>query len=488
MDRFEEEKKLAADAAVNYVTDNMIIGVGSGSTVKYFIEALGERVQAGLQVKAVPTSVKSEQLCELNGIPVCRKDKTEPVIHLTVDGADEFDPQLNLIKGGGGALLREKVVAAASMQEIIIADSRKKVMTLGETFPLPIEVLPYAILSVQHKMKGLNIDASLRMLESGEPYLTDQGNYILDCQTGPITDLHHLSANLSQMPGVVEHGIFMDMAGMVIMGNQGVIETYEAHNRVIPKEVQHNTLKKIEEKVNMCRLRGEVPVIELDLDLTTFVTKERALEGLRHAGEKYGIQEFINPGFELLPGYTREAWTNFISRYHLTEKYPKFRWLGEKDGKDGDSVYSAFHTQFWKTEFFSLDTLTPGLCEFIAKMQKSEAVVVFVSGRWKEEQIQPTLDVLKKGNLETIPLMIGNPMHDAEHPISDSEIKAIHQVEIRRKYGVPAVVIDDRKTNRDAIVNANPGIEMLSVGCAIPGFTYDQETTGIELRISTFID
>ena len=488
MDRYEEEKKLAACAAVDYVKDNMIVGVGSGSTVRYFIEALSERVKTGLKVKAVPTSVKSEQLCEQYGIPVCQKDKSESVIDLTVDGADEFDPQLNLIKGGGGALLREKIVASASAQEIIIADSRKKVMTLGETFPLPVEVLPYAIDTVLFKMKKADISACLRLQESGEPYLTDQGNYILDCETGPIKDLHHLANLLNQMAGVVEHGIFIDMANMVIVGNEGKIETYEAHNHAIPLEEQRKTLKKIEEKVKACRLNGGTPVIELDLDLTTFITKERTLEGLRYAGEKYGIEEFVTASFELLPGYTREAWSNFVCRYHLIERYPNLRWMGEKDGKDGDSVYSAFHTQFWKTEFLHLDTLTPGLCEFIAKMKSLEAVVVFVSGRWKEEQTAPTLEVLKKGGLENIPLMIGNPRHDGENPISDSEVKAIHQAEIRQKYGIPTVVIDDRRTNRDAIINANPSAEMLSVGCAIPGFTYDLETTGIAWKISTFFD
>lgn len=488
MDRYEEEKQLAASAAVGYVKNNMILGVGSGSTVQYFIEALGERVQAGLHVLAVPTSVKSEQLCELHGIPVCKNNTAEPVIDLTVDGADEFDPQLNLIKGGGGALLREKIVASASIREIIIADSRKKVETLGQTFPLPIEVLPYAISSVLHKIKAHNMTACLRLLETGDPCLTDQGNYILDCKTGPIRDLHYLSDLFNQMAGVVEHGIFMDMADMVIMGNQGAIETYEAHNPVIPKEVQRKTLRKIEEKIQICRSKGEVPVIELDLDLTTFVTRERTLEGLHYAGKKYGIEEFVTPSFGLLPGYTREAWIHFISHYHLTQRYPKLRWMGEKDGKDGDSVYPAFHTQFWKTEFLHLDTLTPGLSEFITRMQKSEAVVVFVSGRWKEEQILPTLEVLKKGGLETIPLLIGNPMHDGANPISDSEIKAIHQTEICRKYGVPAVIIDDRQSNRNAVIQTNPDSEILGIGCAIPGFTYDQETTGIEWKISTFFE
>jgi anthranilate phosphoribosyltransferase len=161
--------------------------------------------------------------------------------------------------------------------------------------------------------------------------------------------------------------------------------------------------------------------------------------------------------------------------------------MGEKDGKDGDSVYSAFHTAFWNTDYLRYDTLTPGLSKFIRRLQKAGAVVVFVSGRWKEEQIEPTRYVLKKEGLEDVPLLIGNPGHDTENPISDSQIKALHQAEIKEKYGVPAVFIDDRKENRDAVCAANPECTMLSVGCAISGFTFDEETTGVSLGISSFM-
>lgn len=163
------------------------------------------------------------------------------------------------------------------------------------------------------------------------------------------------------------------------------------------------------------------------------------------------------------------------------------RWLGEKDGNDGTgSIYSAFHTRFWETQLLHTDTLTKGLTEWIPTLQTAGATVVFVSGRWKEEQFEPTREVLKTGGIGDVPLLIGNPGHDGSNPVSDSEIKAMHQAEIREKYGVPAVIIDDRMENRDAVIGANPGIEMLSVGCAVPGFTYDQETAGIEWKLSTF--
>lgn len=487
MIRHDDEKDLAAREAVRYVEDGMVLGVGSGTTMKFFIEHLGERVKEGLKVRAVPTSKETRTRCLEWNIPLYEGDTVPPRIDLTVDGADEFDSQLNLIKGGGGDLLWEKIVAAASEREIIITDSSKRVSVLGETFPLPVEVIRYASDNVRRELEKLGIPAKLRMTDEGAPFLTDENNYILDCSTGGTGNAEQLSDTLSRMTGVVEHGLFIGLADLVIEGNDGKINTFEAQNPVIHKAVQKKTLEVIMKKVKDCRRKGEIPVVELDLDLTTFVPQKRTIEGLKAAGEKYQIPEFLDPVFDLLPGYTREAWVNFISRNRLPEKYPNLRWLGEKDGKAGaESVYSAFHTRFWETQLLSLDTLTRGLPQFIHSLQKAGAVVVFVSGRWKEEQIGPTREVMRRGGIDDVPLLIGNPHHDGKNPVSDSEIKAIHQKEIREKYGVPAVFIDDRMSNRDAVIAANSGIEMLSVGCAIPGFTFDQETAGIEWKLSTF--
>lgn len=485
MDRYDEEKKIAAHAAAAYVTDNMVLGVGSGTTVKYFIDELAEKVKSGLKVTAVPTSKTTRQLCENYGI-ACIDGAVPEHIDLTVDGADEFDPCLNLIKGGGGCLLWEKIVASASEREIIIADSRKKTDMLGSGFRLPVEVIPYALNTVQSRLESIFVSAEVRKAQDGSFFVTDEGNYILDCETGGICNVEALAQTLSAMPGVVEHGLFIHMASMVLEGRNGAVYKYTAQNPVITETKQKSTFEQINETVQEYRANGAVPVIELDLDLTTFVPAGRTVLALKAAGEKYKIKEFVSPAFDLLPGYTREAWANFISRNKLAEKYPALRWMGEKDGKDGDSVYSAFHTAFWNTEYLKYDTLTAGLAEFVEKMQKIGAVVVFVSGRWKEEQIAPTKKVLEKGGLGNLPLLIGNPRHDGENPISDSEVKALHQPEIREKYGVPAVVIDDRKENRDAICTANPNSKMLSVGCAISGFTFDEETTGVEWSISDF--
>lgn len=487
MNRYEEEKRLAAREAVRYVTDGMLLGVGSGSTMRYFVMELGKRVKNGLKVQAVPTSEETRQLCREWKIPLYRESTVPERIDLTVDGADEFDSQLNLIKGGGGDLLWEKIVASASEREIIIVDSRKKVAELGKAFHLPVEVVPYASENVRCALAGKGIPAEIRQNQDGTPFLTDEKNYILDCAAGGIGNAKRLASELDHMTGVVEHGLFINLANLVIEGNDGKVLTYDAVNKVILREVQTKTLNRIMEKIGECREKGEVPVVELDLDLTAFIPQKRTIEGLKHAGTVYGIAEFLDPAFDLLPGYTREAWVNFISRHRLPEKYPDLRWLGEKDGNDGiGSVYSAFHTCFWETKLLHTDTLTKGLPEWVRILQTAGAAVVFVSGRWKEEQFEPTREVLRAGGIGDVPLLIGNPGHDGSNPVSDSEIKAMHQAEIRAKYGVPAVIIDDRMENRDAVIGANPGIEMLSVGCAVPGFTYDQETAGVEWKLSTF--
>lgn len=486
MNHYDEEKRLAANAAVEYVKDGMIIGVGSGTTVKYFIDALAVKVSNGLKIKAVPTSRQTRKLCESVGIECISDDAAVPArINLTVDGADEFDLQLNMIKGGGGCLLWEKIVASVSDFEIIIVDSSKKTDILGKKFQLPVEVIPYAVNAVQNKLENISIQSVLRTTESGNLFITDEGNYILDCNVGEILNIENLLHTLQQITGIVENGLFVHMADIIIEGCGDKINKYNSINPIITYEKQRNTFEMIDKKVSEIRQIGAVPVIEMDLDLTTFNPYERTVLALRAAGDKYQISEFKNPAFDLLPGYTREAWINFISRNKL--KYPSLRWMGEKDGKDGDSVYSAFHTTFWNTDYLKYDTLTKGLLEYIRRMQKMGAVVVLVSGRWKEEQIEPTKYVLKKGGLEDIPLMIGNPNHDGENPISDAQIKAMHQAEIREKYGMPAVIIDDRKENRDAICKANPKCNMLSIGCSVAGFTYDEEISGALLGISNFI-
>lgn len=237
MNRYEEEKRLAAKEAVRYVTEGMLLGVGSGTTMRYFVEVLGARVSDGLKIRAVPTSEETRQLCREWKIPLYEGSTVPERIDLTVDGADEFDSQLNMIKGGGGDLLWEKIVASASDREIIIVDSRKKVAELGTTFHLPVEVVPYASGNVGRALAGKGIPAEIRKNQDGTPFLTDEKNYILDCATGGIGDAQKLASELDHITGVVEHGLFIQMADLVIEGNEGKVLTYDSVNRVISREM-----------------------------------------------------------------------------------------------------------------------------------------------------------------------------------------------------------------------------------------------------------
>lgn len=211
----EIKQKIGQEAA-QLVQRDTIIGIGSGSTVFFFIEALAKRVANGLQFRAVPTSEQSCRLAEQNSIETITLNEIDEIF-LTVDGADEIDPQLQLIKGGGGALLQEKMVAAASKQLIIIADSSKLISELG-SFPLPIEVVPYGWKQVQRRIQNIySIQCELRIKED-KPFITDHGHHILDCHFGRIRYPVNLNNELRQIPGVVETGLFIDMADAAIIG------------------------------------------------------------------------------------------------------------------------------------------------------------------------------------------------------------------------------------------------------------------------------
>lgn len=222
MTNYEQEKKLAALRALAYVEDKMIIGIGSGSTASHFIQFLGEKVREGLQVTGVPTSKETERLCTLVGIPLITTQIPEK-IDLAVDGADEFDPYLRLIKGGGGYLLKEKLVASCSARTVIITDSRKQASVLGRTYALPIEVIPLMWSQIAKKLRDLGGEAKLRSLGTPPvPYWSENGNYILDCKFASIDQPERLAHELSRMNGVVEHGLFIGIADEVIMGeNEG---------------------------------------------------------------------------------------------------------------------------------------------------------------------------------------------------------------------------------------------------------------------------
>ena len=215
-------KQICGEKAVEYVKDGMILGLGTGSTVYWTIQKLGQLVKEGLNIKGVPTSVQTETLAKELNIPLLDFSEVEK-IDLTIDGADEIDEHLNLIKGGGGALLREKIVASASERMIVVADESKVSKVLG-SFPLPVEVTRFGWENTMRRITNLGGQPTLRMSE-GQAYITDNGNYILDCKFEQITDPAQLNTDLNLIPGVVENGIFPNMADMTIIGmNNGELK------------------------------------------------------------------------------------------------------------------------------------------------------------------------------------------------------------------------------------------------------------------------
>jgi ribose 5-phosphate isomerase A len=218
----EEEKEAAGRAAAKLVRDGDVVGLGTGSTAYFAVVALGERVKSGLKIIGIPTSVQTADLARGVGIPLTTLDE-HPEIDITIDGADEVDPRLNLIKGGGGALLREKVIACASKKMVVVADSTKIVSLLGK-FPLPVEVISFARTVVENKIVSLGGSPKLRTKPDGSPYLTDNGNQILDCSFGKIADPPALALALSNTPGVVEHGLFIGFAKLALVGRGNRVE------------------------------------------------------------------------------------------------------------------------------------------------------------------------------------------------------------------------------------------------------------------------
>jgi len=220
-------KRQAAALALEQVRDGMKLGLGTGSTAKHFVELLGERVRAGLDVIGVPTSEATRADAIRCGVALTTLDDIDR-LDLTVDGADEIDPALNVIKGGGGALLREKIVAAASDRMIVIADDSKWVEVLGR-FPLPIEVIPFGLAATQRAMGrafseiGVSDQMVVRKGQDGHVFVTDGGHWIVDAHLGRITDAPRLAALLSSIPGVVEHGLFIGLASTAVLaGSQGI--------------------------------------------------------------------------------------------------------------------------------------------------------------------------------------------------------------------------------------------------------------------------
>ncbi len=223
----DEWKRQAAARALEEVRDGMTLGLGTGSTAKHFVELLGEQVRAGLKIVGVPTSEATRADALRCGIALTTLDEIDR-LDLTVDGTDEVDPALDLIKGGGGALLREKIVAAASDRMIVIADDSKWVEALGR-FPLPVEVVPFGLAATQRAMatafaeSGVSGQMVVRKAKEGHVFVTDGGHWIVDAHLGRIQDAPRLAGLLSAIPGVVEHGLFIGLARTAVLaGAQGI--------------------------------------------------------------------------------------------------------------------------------------------------------------------------------------------------------------------------------------------------------------------------
>jgi ribose 5-phosphate isomerase A len=229
----DDLKRQAAARAVEQVQDGMKLGLGTGSTAKHFVELLGERVKAGLKVVGVPTSEATRADAERCGVPLTTLEEVDH-LDLTVDGADEVDPNLDLIKGGGGALLREKIVAAASDRMIVIADETKWVDTLGR-FPLPIEVIPFGLGATRRAIEaafagnGVSGPMDIRKTRDGHVFVTDGGHWIVDARLGRIPDSPRLAASLNSIPGVVEHGLFIGLARTAVLAGPQGIRIVERH-------------------------------------------------------------------------------------------------------------------------------------------------------------------------------------------------------------------------------------------------------------------
>ena len=227
----DELKRQAAAQALEHVQDGMKLGLGTGSTAKHFVELLGERVQAGLKVIGVPTSEATRADAIRCGVPLTTLDEIDR-LDLTVDGADEVDAALNLIKGGGGALLREKIVAAASDRMIVIADDSKWVPSLGR-FPLPVEVIPFGLSATRRAIAqafaqcGLSGEMKVRGGKDGHAFVTDGGHWIIDAHLGQITDAPRLAGLLNPIPGVVEHGLFIGLASIALLASSQGIRVFE---------------------------------------------------------------------------------------------------------------------------------------------------------------------------------------------------------------------------------------------------------------------
>ena len=225
----DQEKQAAARASLRFINDGDIVGLGTGSTVYYTLQFIGEQVRQGLKILGIATSKQTEKIAADLGIPLTTLDEHQN-IDVDIDGADEIDPQMSLIKGGGGAFLREKIVASAAKKLVIVADSTKQVSVLGKV-PVPVEVVPFAQALVAKEIKSLGASVQLRQNKNGKVYVTDESHHILDCNFGQIADPRGLERELEDIPGVLGHGLFVGMADVVLVGKDDSVVDLRAKDK-----------------------------------------------------------------------------------------------------------------------------------------------------------------------------------------------------------------------------------------------------------------
>ncbi|HXX75266.1 MAG TPA: ribose-5-phosphate isomerase RpiA [Nitrospiraceae bacterium] len=220
-------KRMAALKAVDYVKDGMVVGLGTGSTARHMVVALGEKVRAGMKLRGVPTSHETAELAMKCGIPLIDTENTWTT-DVAIDGADQVDPHFNLIKGGGGALLKEKIVAASARQFIVLVDHTKRVPVLGHSFPLPVEVIPFGWGNTARAIETLTKSHVVLRQRNGAPYETEAGHFIVDVHLARIDNPRELEIHLNEIPGVVETGLFVGRTDLLIVGTPQGVETHRA--------------------------------------------------------------------------------------------------------------------------------------------------------------------------------------------------------------------------------------------------------------------
>ena len=240
----EELKKLAGEKAVEQIEDGMIVGLGTGSTVEYTLRKIGKRVRDGLKIQGIPTSMHTKRIAKEENIPLTTLEEN-PEIDITIDGADEVDSNLNLIKGGGGALTREKIIAFNSKKVIIVVDDSKIVKCLGIDFDLPVEVTKFGWTATKKTLEGFGWTpeernpqevyciVKRRMIMDDEPFITDNGNYILDCEFVRIDNPVQLEIDINSIPGVVENGLFINLVDEVVVGSKQGVLTLDKKSAVV---------------------------------------------------------------------------------------------------------------------------------------------------------------------------------------------------------------------------------------------------------------